>query len=153
MPPDSCVGIVAVSPDGKYLATGESDSSGEVGIQIYSISPSGMLTAVLSQPFQVTIFNGALAVTVHDVSWDASSTYLLAATGDRRGGGILVGGLAVLSFFGSALTETTEPSEGPMQNVVRTASFVYALKGCFGVCSPGPIVGYSFENGQLTVSV
>ena len=151
VPPDSCVGLMAVSPDGRYLATGESDSSGEVGIQVYSISPSGTLTAVLSQPFQVTIGHGALVVSVHDLTWDASNTYLLVATGDRRGGGELVGGLAVLNFSGSALTETVEPSEGPMLNVVRTNSFVYAMEGyCFGSCSYGPIVGYSFGNGQLT---
>ncbi len=123
-----CVKTVAASPDGNYLAIGEPDTSGEIDIQIYSIAPRGTLTAALSQPFQVTIGNGTLVVPVRDLTWDASSTYLLAATGERRGGGILVGGLAVLSFSGSALTETTEPSEGPMQSVVRTNSFVYAMR-------------------------
>ncbi len=137
---------MAVSPDGKYLANIEG-----TGIQIYSISAGGTLTAVLSQPFQVTLNNGALVVPVFDLTWDASSTYLLAATGLRILGNDFAGGLAVLSFSGSALTETVVPSERiPLQRVVRTNSFVYAMEGCALVCRGGPIHSYSFENGQLT---
>jgi hypothetical protein len=137
---------MAVSPDGKYLADIE-----DTGIQVYSISASGTLAAVLSQPFQVTLNNGASVVPVFDLTWDASGTYLLAATGLRILGNDFAGGLAVLNFSGSALTETREPSERtPLQRVVRTDSFVYAMEGCAEFCGGGPIHGYSFGNGQLT---
>jgi hypothetical protein len=60
------------------------------------------------------------------------------------------GGLAVLSFSGSALTQMGDPTGGPMQQVVRSNSFVYVENGCPYLCGDGPISGYSFENGQVT---
>jgi len=143
---DSCVTANQVSPDGKYLAV-----SGQNGIQIYSISASGTLTALLSPPVPVTACQGAYQARVSSLFWDDSSTYLLGATGIRGGGGILIGGLAVLRFAGSTLTETTEPCQDPLQSAVRSGSFIYAMDGyCFDNCIYGPIEGYSFENGQLT---
>jgi hypothetical protein len=136
---------MAVSPDGKYLANIEG-----AGIQIYSISPSGTLTALLSQPFQVTANSGETVVQVWGMVWDASSTYLLPATANEPNKGFFPGGIAVLSFSGSALTESVEPNGVPVQQVVRTNSFLYGLGFCMDACAPGPIYGYRFENGQLT---
>ncbi len=93
-------GPMAVSPDGKYLATGE--------VQIYSIASDGTLTAVLSQPFTVTL-NGGL-IPISDLTWDQSSSFLLVSTAAIN---FVEGGVAVLSFSGSALTETVPPTGEP----------------------------------------
>jgi WD40 repeat protein len=131
------------SPDGKYLATGV--LSGEV--QVYRIASDGSLTPVLLQPFTVTLDPQGDFVSLHDMTWDQSSSFLLVATGltDNSQGGV-----AVLSFTGSALTETVYPT-GPAQGSIRrTGSFVYSTP-LFPNLPPVPagILGFNYQNGQL----
>ena len=133
-------GPMAVSPDGKYLATGE--------VQIYSIASDGTLTAVLSQPFTVTL-NGGL-IPISDLTWDQSSSFLLVSTAAIN---FVEGGVAVLSFSGSTLTETVPPTGGPLGRIQRTGSLVYSMGLCplfVGCSGPSGILGFNFQNGQLT---
>jgi putative Ig domain-containing protein len=140
--PSSCVGVPStpVSPDGKYLATKE--------VQIYSIASDGSLSPVLPQPFTVTL-NGQ-AVSISDMTWDQSSSFLLVSTVAALP---LEGGVAVLSFSGSTLTETVYPTGGAAGRIQRIGSWVYAM----GVCNaglgcnvdPSGILGFNFQNGQL----
>lgn len=136
----SVAGAMAVSPDGRYLATNE--------VQIYSIASNGALTSVLSQPFTVT--GGGVNLTVNDITWDSSGSFLLAGT--WAGYNPFVGGVAVLGFSGSALTETVPPSGGAVMRLQQTGSFVYGMTQCDGGHCSGSqaIVGYDSRNGLLT---
>lgn len=135
--PTSCPGELTVSADGKYLADAE--------VQIYNIATNGTLTPVLAQPFTVTF--GGSPIEILDLAWDPSGSYLLVATGAP----LFEGGLGVLSFSGSALTETVQPTGGPVGRIQQKGSFVYALGTCFNNCEGGPygILGFDFQNGQL----
>ncbi len=138
MPPNTGAGLLTVSADGKYLADSE--------VQIYSIASDGTLTAVLPQPFIVTY--GGSPIAIDDLTWDPSGSYLFVATGEP----LIEGGLGVLSFSGSALTETVQPTGGfSVGRIQQTGSFVYALVMCFDRCEGGPygILGFDFQNGQL----
>lgn len=131
-------GALAVSPDGKYLATPE--------VQIYSIAGDGTLTPVLPQPLRVFLSNGTIA-SVNDLAWETDA-FLLAATESNDG---YFGGVAVLSFSGSALTETVFPNGlAPIGRLQVIGSFVYAMELCSGRCTLTAIRGYDFQNGQLT---
>src|ERR1700730_11778330 len=134
---------LATSPDGKYLATGE--VTGEV--QVYRVASDGSLTPVLLQSFTVTLDPQGDFVSLHDMTWDQSSSFLLAATGLTDN---FQGGVAALSFSGRALTETVYPT-GPAQGSIRrTGSFVYSTPLFPHVFSgPAGIFGFNFQNGQL----
>ena len=136
--PNSCAGGLTVSADGKYLATEE--------VQIYKIASDGTLTPVLPQPFTVTFAGGPIQI--FDLAWDPSGSYLLVATGAP----LFEGGLGVLSFSGSTLTETVQPTGGPVGRIQQTGSFVYGLAVCINLCEGGPygVLGFNFQNGQLT---
>ena len=90
-------------------------------VQIYSIASDGTLTPVLPQPFTVTFAGGPIQI--FDLAWDPSGSYLLVATGAP----LFEGGLGVLSFSGSTLTETVQPTGGPVGRIQQTGSFVYGL--------------------------
>jgi Putative Ig domain len=137
LPPNTGAGLLTVSADGKYLADSE--------VQIYSIASDGTLTPVLSQPFTVTF--GGSPIQIFDLAWDPSGSYLFVATGAP----LFEGGLGVLSFSGSTLTETVPQTGGPVGRIQQTGSFVYALGVCFNLCEGGPydIFGFDFQNGQL----
>jgi hypothetical protein len=138
LPPNICAGVLTVSPNGRYLADSE--------VQIYNIASDGTLTPVLSQPFTVTF--GGSPIQVFDLAWDSSGSYLFVATGAP----LLEGGLGVLSFSGSTLTETVPQTGGPVGRIQQTGSFVYALGVCINLCEGGPygVLGLDFQNGQLT---
>jgi Putative Ig domain len=135
----SCVGAMAVSPDGKYLATSE--------MQIYSIGSSGALSAVLSQPFTITQYGNTL--TVLDLTWDSSGSYLVVATSALQ----IFGGVAVAQFSGSALTETVPPTGFRVGRLQWAGSSIYSmgLGVCINLCQAGPygVLGFDFQNGQL----
>jgi hypothetical protein len=131
---------MAVSPDGRYLATEE--------VQIYSIAANGTLTAALSQPYTFTWGAGIQIPTV-DLTWDSSGSYLVAATYLNMGGGFSLGGVAVLQFSGNAVTETAPPTGLAVVRLQRTGSFVYAMGACGKICLAN-IFGYDLQNGQLT---
>ena len=147
-----CVGVMAVSPDGKYLATGD---GGEA--QVYSIASDGTLTAVLSQPFAVVLDSQGDPTSVADMTWDQSTAFLLVSTAGTLNNAppILYGGVAVLSFSGNTLTETVYPtgSQGVgTGRILRVGSRFYAMKECARVTfciAPYGIVGLDFQNGQL----
>jgi putative Ig domain-containing protein len=144
-----CVAAMAVSSDGKYLATSE--------VQVYSIASSGTLTAVLSQQFVFSL-NGKV-LTVNDLTWDSSGSYLIAGTIGLAEliPATYIGGVGVLQFSGSALTETVPPgSNGPVIRLQQAGHFVYAMEECRGIPEsclgiPQAILGYDFQNGQLTL--
>ena len=134
----ACVKALAVSADGKHLATPE--------VQVYSIAVNGSLTPVLSEPFTVKMNGNPIPVT--DLTWDASGLYVLAGTSTGVAG--LAGGIAVLAFSGNSLTESVQPMDGGVIRLLRTGSFVYALPECGleGTCLG--VSGFSFQNGQLS---
>ena len=138
----SCnVGAMAVSPNGKYLATNE--------VQIYSIAGDGTLTPVLPQPFTITL-NGT-TVYAGDLAWDSSGSLLFVAAGLFQTLGTGIGGVTVLSFSGSTLTETVPPTGGAgVDRMQLTGSFIYAMEGCDCHFDDVDILGFDFQNGQLT---
>jgi hypothetical protein len=135
---------LAVSPDGRYLASGE--------IQIYSIANDGTLSPVLPQPFTFIVDGNTLLTS--DLTWDSSGSYLLASANYCPPPGRMCGGgIGVLQFSGSSLTQTTSPGLGGsgIGRVRRTGSLVYGM----GLCAlPGDcfssLYGYDLLNGQLT---
>ncbi len=140
-------GQVVVAPDGNYLA--ETDSGNVV--QVFSVASDGTLTPATG-PFTVTYDQQGDTVDVSDLTWDSSGAFLLLATSRHE---LLSnqGGVAVLSFSGSSLSETVYPSGtgtvslGPIR---RTGQFVYAAGSCPGTSGPCPeIFGFDFQNGQL----
>jgi hypothetical protein len=141
-PSCAVVGAMTVSPDGKYLATEE--------VQIYTIGSDGTLTTVLPQPFTVTLDPQGDKTSITDMTWDQSSSFLLVST---AGGEVFFeGGVAVLSFSGSTLTETAYPIPGATGRIQQIGSSVYAMQECdhLGCVGPFGIVGFDFQNGQLT---
>jgi hypothetical protein len=147
LPPGDCrVTILTVSPDGRYLATGNAEQ-----VQVYSIASVGTLTAVLPQPFVVSGFsNIQVPIPLTDMTWDESSAFLLVSTAGQFPYAPLnqYGGVAVLSFSGNTLSETTFPGFSPTGRILRVGSRVYAMTGCPRFCSYS-ITGYDFQNGQL----
>ncbi len=140
LPPQVCAAALTVSPDGMYLADSE--------VQIYRIASDGTLTAVLPQPFTFTQDGKTLSVS--DLAWDSSGSYLLVATYYLFPSQVL-GGTAVLQFSGSDLTETAPPTGEPEGRLQQTGSFVYGMVLCSATCPGGTnIDGYDFQNGQLT---
>lgn len=140
--PCALTNSLTVSPDGRYLATGE--------VQVYSIASDGTLTPVLAQPFTVTLDSQGDAVFIDDMTWDQSSSFLLVSTSGQLFS--YQGGVAVLSFSGSALTETAYPTGGGSGRIQRTGSRVYGMNLCDHAECVGPygILGFDFQNGQLT---
>lgn len=141
----SALGL-AVSPEGRYLA--EWDNQGNGGVQVFSIATDGTLTPA-TPPFTVTYDPQGDAVGVSDMTWDSSGSFLLPATSYLYSFGSLRGGVAVLSFTGSSLTETVYPMGSAVDFIQRAGSFVYAHETCRGSICP-TVDGFDFQNGQLT---
>lgn len=136
---------LAVSADGKFLATPE--------VQIYNIASDGTLTPVLAQAFTV-LYSDQMSVNVGDLLWDSTGSYLVVATSADRVGPHEVGGIAVLAFSGSALTESVQPVGLPINRLQQLNSFIYGIGTCYSGtlgCDTGGVQGYLFQNGQLTV--
>ena len=140
-----------MSPDGRYLA------ASAVWVQIYIIGSDATLTAVLPQPFTVTLNAQGDRTAVSDMTWDQSSAFLLISTASSSYDPRFVdGGVGVLSLSGNTLTETVYPT-GSFGNgtgrILRVGSRVYAMGGCFLQCvahgNPSSVVGLDFQNGQL----
>ncbi len=149
LPAGSCAQVLTVSPDGRYLAAVlPATPLGNYLVQVYSIGSDGTLTAVLPQPFTVLITPSGSPVTVNDITWDQSGSFLLLATGTSSMG---AGGTAVLSFSGSALTEIVYPTGINVVYVQRAGSLVYASGNCVGLQCLGSlgVAGFNFENGEL----
>lgn len=81
------------------------------------------------------------------MTWDASGSSLFAATFILRFDGSY-GGVAVLSFSGSAVTETVYPKGEPVIRVLRDGSFVYGKVASLKEIRPG-VEGFDFQAGQL----
>jgi hypothetical protein len=135
-----CLGALAVSADGKYLTSDE--------VQVYSIAADGTLTPVLPSPFTVML-NGR-GTQVKSLLWDASGSYLIVGVWAEVGNHQFDGGVGVLSFSGTGLAETIPPVGGPVWQIQMTGSFVYAMPWSYGSLVGGPILGFNFQNGQLT---
>jgi hypothetical protein len=140
LPTNVCASALAVSPDGRYLATTE--------IQIYSIAQNGSLTPVLAQSFIFTTQYGTI-LTPADVIWDSSGAFLIASPGfnDRVSP---QGSIAVLSFSGNGVTETTFLVSNVIGVLQRSGSFIYGMELCNTVCAGSFIDGYVLQNGLLT---
>jgi hypothetical protein len=154
LPVGTCSSTPTVSPDGRYFAESEA-TQGQEGdaVQIYSIASDDSLTAVLSQPFPVTFGPGATEFAyVTDMLWDQSNSFLIFSV---RGSGVAVhvvdGGVGVLSFSGTALTQTVDPIPNGTGPIWRAGSFIYVMRPCEGVICGGPVGvdGFDFQNGQL----
>jgi hypothetical protein len=137
-----CLGTLAVSADGKYLASDE--------VQVYNIAVNGTLTPVLASPFTVTLDGNSIRIPATSLSWDASGSYLIVAGWAALGVFNIDGGVGVLSFSGTDLTQTAPLTGGAMAQVQRTGSFVYAMPESYTCGACGNILGFSFQNGQLT---
>ena len=100
------------------------------------------------QPFTVLTTQMGVPVRVADMTWDQSDSFLLLATCCV---GQFGGGPAVLSFSGSALTETVYPAGVGVLYIHRVGSFVYAMQGCSTFTCQGPtgVAGFNFQNGLL----
>jgi len=145
--PAGCGGILAASPDGRYLAS----SLNGFEVQVFSIAGDGTLTQILSQPFQVLLLPSDPPgdIGIDDMVWDASSSYLLLAAAQLIRP--FSAGVAVLTFSGSSLTETVYPTGGIAGRIQTAGSFIYSMGRC-PACLGGPgapIVGFDFQNGQL----
>jgi hypothetical protein len=139
---------LTVSPDGMYLADwGAQPNFGGV-VQVFSIASDGTLTPA-TQPFTVTYDPQGDPVGVSDMAWDSSGSFLLPATSYLSALGSFRGGVAVLSFTGSSLTETVYPMGFAVDFIQRAGSFVYAHEICRGGICP-TVDGFDFQNGQLT---
>jgi len=133
---------LAVSADGRFLATTE--------VQIYNIASDGSLTPVVPQPFTV-LYSDGNPLGVSDLTWDSTGSYLAIATYGPNGN-VDEGGIGVLNFSGSALTQTVPPTGGPLIRLMRTGSFVYGMGCTYDIVNCGfvtPLSGYLFQNGQL----
>ncbi len=130
-----------MSADGRYLASDE--------VQVYSIAANGTLSPVLPSPIMVTL--EGYDIPINSLLWDASGSYLIVGGwGATSFLHIFVGGVGVLSFSGTALTETVPPVGGPVMQIQATGSFVYAMPWSYVcTCGGGPIQGYNLQNGQL----
>ena len=147
----SATGPMLVSPDGRYLVTTPS-SGGPVPIiqvQIYSIANDGTLS-VLTQPFTVIGSPGG-AQNIDDIAWDQSGSFLIASTDTPTPHGLpSPGGMAVLSFSGSALTQTVYPDGSFIGGRLQQAgSFVYVMSRSAHATLMTDIFGFDFQNGQL----
>jgi len=156
----NCPTSLTVSPDGKYLADVEFIWPLGDSVQVYSIASDGTIAPVVNQQFMVPVAVGSVA----DLIWDESSSYLLPMiVNGPTSPGWATGGAAVLSFSGSALTETNPPTGVGGQSIQRVGSFVYTSQSCSPpppfcpscwigpdpcLSSPGPS-NFNLKNGQL----
>lgn len=132
-------GIMA-SPVSNYLAMWQVDGT----VQILSIGDNGALTPA-TDPFTIMQDPNRSGATLFDLTWDTSGSYLVAAlnlTGTMPGGGV-----AVLSFSGSSLTQNDLPAGRGSERVVRDGSFFYAQRCGGSDC--GDLQGFDLQNGQL----
>jgi putative Ig domain-containing protein len=136
-----CANTFAVSPDGRYLAV-------SIGpIQVLGIGSDGTLRPA-TPPLNIYRDPQNDPVIVNDLTWDSSGSYLLLATSSINDFGTGPGGVAVVAFSGTALTESAFPVGDAVENIRRSGSFVYAHVTCDVYCAL--IDGFNFENGQLT---
>ena len=153
--PAGCVSAMEISPDGKYLAVGGTapgDFLNPQQIQIYSIASDGALT-----PAALFVFDeppnspsNGVAFYITGLLWDQSGSYLIVSVmGPHPYAG--EGGIAVLSFSGNTLLETVNPTGGPVANLARTGSFVYAIAPKLHPDVTIGVFGFDFQNGQLTL--
>jgi len=138
---------LTVSPDGRYLAVGEFNNASPGLVQVFNIVSGGTLTPA-TQPFTVTLDPQGDPIDVLDMTWDSSGSYLLLATADSNPLNN-PGGVVVLSFSGTSLTETVYPVGFKVSVIRRAGSFVYAHETCRGGTCP-TVDGFDFQNGQLT---
>jgi hypothetical protein len=148
--PNTCVFPMAVSSDGKYLATANYAGGPSGGVEVYSVASDGTLTSVLPQSFTVTLGPGATEfAAITDMIWDPSSAFLaVAVIGSQH---TYDGGVGVLSFSGSSLSQTVDPTGGGTIRIQSAGSLVYGMQACHQLGCSGPfgILGFDFQNGQL----
>ncbi|MGO9306032.1 MAG: putative Ig domain-containing protein, partial [Candidatus Korobacteraceae bacterium] len=141
LPANACPEATMVSPDGKYLVEWEFNPA---VVQVFSVAADGTLTPA-SQRFTI-MQNAPQPADLYDMVWDSSGSYLIGAL--ELQGTMGGGGLAVLSFSGSALSQSAPPSEMAAVRIVRDGSYLYLDYCVAGEC--GGLAGYDFQNGQLT---
>jgi hypothetical protein len=143
LPAGLCADGLTLSPDGKHLADWQFQPA---VVQVFGIASDGTLTPA-TQPLTVTFDPQGTRVSIFDMTWDSSGSFLLAATS----GGLLIqyGGVAVMSFSGNSLAETVYPTGTPVLTIRRAGSFVYARVGCRDLTICTMIEGFDFQNGQL----
>jgi hypothetical protein len=138
LPVNSCAQGVMVPPMGGYLAEWQ---GGEV-VQVFSIASDGSLTPA-TPPF--TVMKKEPLTSLFDVTWDSSGACLVGAL--NLHGTFFGGGLALLSFSGSSLSQSAYPTGQGSERVVRDGSFFYA-GACAGADCSG-LQGFDLQNGQL----
>lgn len=141
-------GALTVSPDGKYLAVSEYNNNSPGIMQVFSIATDGTLTPA-TQPFTVSYDPQGTLVGISGMTWDSSGSFLLVATDIRCHIFNDCGGVAVLSFSGTSLSETVYPTGPAVGSIQRYGSFIYAHAVCRGNVCP-QVYGYDFQNSQLT---
>lgn len=141
LPANTCAQGIMVSPVGGYLAEWQLSPA---TVQIFSIGSDGTLTAA-TQPFTVMQNPDGPTAALYDATWDSSGSYLLAAL--NFGGTMPGGGVALLSFSGSALSQSADPTGLGSERVIRVGSYFYA-EVCLGAC--GGVQGFEIQNGQLS---
>ena len=131
-----------VSPDGRYLAEWE---FGPAIVQIFSIGNDGTLMPA-SHRFTIMQGNAPQPANLYDLVWDSSGSYLIGALNLQSifGGG----GLAVLQFSGSSLTQPSgDLQQTAGSRIVRDGAYFYVDYCTAGQC--GGLAGFDFQNGQL----
>ena len=106
-------------------------------------------TPVCSSIFTVTLGQSDFA-DIQDMTWDQSGAFLLVGVTGRDF--VFAGGVAVLAFSGSSLSQTVDPTGGGTTRILRAGSLVYGMNTCGTGCNghPSGILGFAFQNGQLT---
>lgn len=137
--PNTVTAAMTVSPDGRYLADSE--------IQVFTIAADGTLTPILSTPYVFT--QNGVPLNDGDIAWDASGSYLFAATfyPNRLGD---MGGFAVLGFNGTSLNLVSPLDGNPSQRIQQKPPYIYAMGFTSMIYPSVPIYIYEFSNGQLT---
>jgi hypothetical protein len=140
LPANSCLLGVMVSPTGGYLVGWQ----GSGVVQVFSIASGGSLTPA-TQPFTIMKDPKDPLAALFDVAWDSSGAYLVAALNET--GTFPGGGLALLNFSGSSLSQNAYPTGQGSERVVRNGAFFYAGACAGAACTS--LQGFDLQNGQL----